>query len=239
MHSNERAKLKYTLIETLYPLSANVILQEYCDALGLKDTARDPMKSKRNYIDARLLGILDDKLISVCEQANKDLYNESLDEAIKCIKHEIICTNIPFGSDYIEKKIALINQSIQSNPELAVGTSKELIETLLKTIIERFGDIYEKDVKIPALLKQALGHLSLLPENISENTNGSESLKMVLRGLSSVVCGLSEFRNKHGSGHGKSIYAQSILKTHHAKLVAGSAITFVEFIYSVYLEKIK
>ena len=52
-------------------------------------------------------------------------------------------------------------------------------------------------------------------------------VKQILGGLQGIASGIAEFRNRYGTGHGKSASFES-LPVRHAKLAVGSAVTLVE-----------
>ena len=47
------------------------------------------------------------------------------------------------GSEYIDSQIKLIFESSESNPTVAIGKCKELIESVCKTILDKCGEEYE------------------------------------------------------------------------------------------------
>ena len=57
-------------------------------------------------------------------------------------------------------------QAAEDDPALAVGTAKELIETICKTILEDRG-VSHKEEDLPKLVRTVAKELLLLPENIS------------------------------------------------------------------------
>lgn len=56
--------------------------------------------------------------------------------------------------EYVNKQIRLMNNSIESNPHLALGISKELIETCCKHILNEEGIDINKDWDIARLVKE-------------------------------------------------------------------------------------
>ncbi len=65
-------------------------------------------------------------------------------------------TAVVFDAQYLAEQIRRIEQSIQSDPALAIGTAKELIETCCKTILAERGKPVTGTPNIPALTKETL-----------------------------------------------------------------------------------
>lgn len=125
--------------------------------------------------------------------------------------------------------------TIDDDPALAVGTAKEMVETVCKTILE----IKDENVpnKFPQLVRATAKTLSLHPDNISDNAKGASVIKRLLNNLAQVADGLAELRNLYGTGHGKSGKVRGGVTVRHAHLAVGSAVTLVEFLLRTYDEQ--
>ena len=120
------------------------------------------------------------------------------------------------------------------HPSLAIGSTKELIEATLKTILNGFGVEYdEKKDDIPKLLKQVQKVLELAPDEVDGSKKGAEVIKRVLSNLGSIAVGVVELKNLYGSGHGKGQKSQG-LTSRHAELVVGSGTTLCAFLLKTY-----
>ena len=139
------------------------------------------------------------------------------------------------NSNSMRKEIARIENSIYTDPELALGTSKELIESCCKTILENEKVEYAK-LDFPKLVRTTLQTLNLTRDSISNDARGSENIKNILSSLSTIVLNLNELRNIYGTGHGKHGSYKSGFKSRHAQLVASCAITFALFVSETYVE---
>ena len=107
-------------------------------------------------------------------------------------------------------------KSVEEDPPLAVGTAKELIETICKTILEdRQKPIDNKDL-LP-LVRIVSQELTLLPDGVPATTKGADTIKRVLGNLNQVSQGLAELRNLYGTGHGRSARTGGI-RARHARL---------------------
>jgi hypothetical protein len=125
---------------------------------------------------------------------------------------------------------ARIRSSIVDDPAQAIGSAKELLETVMKTILEEH-DPRSPD-EIPALLKRVRAQLDLDPKSAAATTN--DTLRKCLGSLGQLVIGVAEIRNVHGTGHGRSKSRE--LEIPHARLVVNSAITAATFLLEVWQE---
>ena len=132
----------------------------------------------------------------------------------------------------ISKQLTRIYNSLEEDPELALGTTKELIETVLKTILK--GKVIElDDLDMPALIKAAQKHLKLIPDEVVNANKANDTVKRTLNNLGQIVIGISELRNSYGTGHGK-LKNNSGLKDYHARLAVNAGVTLAQFFMQVY-----
>jgi hypothetical protein len=122
-----------------------------------------------------------------------------------------------------------IRDSIEEDPEQALGSAKELLETVLKTVV---GEDAEYNDEISDLLKKARQKLDLDPKAVDAKAPSAEALKRTLSSLGQIVQGVAEVRNLHGTGHGRVNSHE--LETAHARLVVNSAVTISTFLLEVW-----
>ena len=137
-------------------------------------------------------------------------------------------------TEHLHIYIDRINASVENDPSLAIGSTKDLIEATLKTILN--GCSFEYDDKtddIPKLLKKVQKVLELNPKAVNKSKEGSDLIKKILNNLGSVAVGIAELRNLYGSGHGKGEKLQGIT-SRHARLVVGSGTALVTFLLETY-----
>ncbi|MDV2496277.1 MAG: abortive infection family protein [bacterium] len=103
----------------------------------------------------------------------------------------------------IDDHIRRIRVSLETDPALAIGSTKELIESVLKTILGLHGAIKAEDM--PKLLKQAQATLGIDPRDVNESELGGEPLRRLLGGIGQIIISVTELRNLYGTGHGKSM----------------------------------
>jgi len=126
----------------------------------------------------------------------------------------------------INKHAARIRRGITDDPEQAIGSAKDLLETVLKAILGLEGQRVRDD--IPALLKKAQKELELDPRDVDRSMPGNETIRRILGSLGQIVLGVSEIRNLYGTGHGR--HGSRELGIAHTRLVVNAAITTATFL---------
>ena len=131
-----------------------------------------------------------------------------------------------------------INNSVESDPELAVGTTKELVEATLKSILRGLNESFDESKEdIPVLLKKVQKALELAPGEIDAERRGADAIKRILSNLGAVAIGVAELRNLYGSGHGRS--QRRVVDARLARLVVGSGGTLCKFLLETYEDRQK
>lgn len=217
----------YTGIDWTNPNQCRKILNVYEDVLiDLRDN-RDSWNSddRRKWLENLTKFLLRDgfafengKLSSVGQIVNfEDLQNATdlLDKT--------------HFQEYIER----IKKSITEDPSLAIGSTKELVESTLKTILNQMEIPFDKVDDVPKLLKSVQKALELVPDNVDDSKKGAEIIKILLSNLGQVVIKLTELRNLYGTGHGKE-KARNGLSDRHAKLAVGAGITLSTFLLETF-----
>jgi len=141
------------------------------------------------------------------------------------------------NTKYIHNQIERMTHAIDSDVELAIGTAKEFIETICKTILEEKGTEVGANLKITQLVKQVREHLELLPEDVSEYAKGKDTIKVLLSNLGTIALNIAELRRLYGTGHGKDAKAQSLWRR-HARLAVNSSIALGVFLWDTYQDKL-
>lgn len=135
----------------------------------------------------------------------------------------------------LSAEVGRMAQAAEDDPALAVGTAKELIETICKTILEDRG-VSHKEEDLPKLVRTVAKELLLLPENIPDNAKGSDVISRLLSSLNQVAQGIAELRNLYGTGHGRDGRFIGI-HPRHAKLAVGAAATLGMFLMETHIAR--
>ncbi|MCX7178192.1 MAG: abortive infection family protein, partial [Proteobacteria bacterium] len=134
---------------------------------------------------------------------------------------------------WMAKEIERLENAIERDPALAIGTAKELVETCCKTILTKRGIAYTKAEDLGDLTKKVTRALQLVPEGITDEVKGAENIRLILRNLAQVTHNLSQLRGLYGTGHGREGKHRG-LQPRHARLAVASAVAFVDFIADTY-----
>jgi hypothetical protein len=124
-----------------------------------------------------------------------------------------------FDAKHLAEQIRRIEQSIESDPALAIGTAKELIETCCKTILAERGKPVTGTPDIPTLTKETLKELKLVPDGVPDSARGSDVIKRLLSNLGTIGNGLAELRGLYGTGHGKHGQTSGLNARHSGMLL--------------------
>ena len=139
-----------------------------------------------------------------------------------------------FDGLHMAEQIHRIEASIDTDPALAIGTAKELVESCFKTILRDRGVDYGKD-DLPQLGRKVFKALNLTRDDIPDSAKGAETIKTVLSNLATIVQGVAELRSLYGTGHGKDGRTRGV-SSRHARLAVGAASALVTFVFQTHQE---
>lgn len=136
--------------------------------------------------------------------------------------------------EYIQTELGRIESCVDSDPCLAIGTAKELIETCAKSILAQRGIEADPNAEITKLIKAVMKELKLLPDDVPDSAKGADSIKRLMSNLATVAQNISELRNLYGTGHGKDGRYRGP-RPRHARLVVGASIALVTFLMETHI----
>jgi len=121
---------------------------------------------------------------------------------------------------YVNGKVTLMNDAVNTNTDLAIGTAKELLETTCKSILKQKNVPIDSNWTLPQLINKTTAILDFKPKQADDPDKAEKSIKQILGGISTIVHGVTELRNAYGTGHGQD--ADFIgLEIKYAKLFVG------------------
>lgn len=139
---------------------------------------------------------------------------------------------------HISQQLTRMEGAVDIDPELAIGTAKEFVESICKTILDERKVPHDKKDDLPVLVKKTAKELQLTPNDIADTAKAAATIKRMLNNLGAIVQGSAELRNTYGTGHGKSkTQATSGLKPRHARLAVGAAATLGVFLWETHEER--
>jgi hypothetical protein len=134
---------------------------------------------------------------------------------------------------YLLQQIEHIENQIDADPRLAIGTSKELVETVCKTILRERNVEHDSKLELMDLVKLTRKELKLVPDDIPDSAKGADTIRKLLSNLASITQSLAELRNSYGTGHGHDGKAKG-LAPRHARLAAGAASVLAKFLFETH-----
>ncbi|WP_298988207.1 abortive infection family protein [uncultured Campylobacter sp.] len=144
----------------------------------------------------------------------------------------ILKENIAFDNRYIQDTWQKALERLSGDPEGAITSSRTLLESILKYILkDQKIDFNEKNSSLHDLYKKVSEILDFAPEKYQE-----ESFKQILGGMSAIISGIGEVRNKAGDGHGRPEDYEKAQKR-HAEFLVWNAGGMGMFIFKTYKEK--
>lgn len=137
---------------------------------------------------------------------------------------------LKLNEEFIHKEWAKALLRKTTDPEGAITSSRTLIETVCKFILDELNIIYSEDIELPKLYKLTATQLKLAPEQHNELI-----FKQILGGCQSVVEGLGSLRNKLSDSHGKHKYTVKP-SSRHAELAVNLSGTMTIFLLESFQE---
>lgn len=137
-----------------------------------------------------------------------------------------------YNADGVRRSWNRVTKRIKHDPEGAITAARELIETVLKHILDDCNVTYDSNrTELPQLYKLVQKELNLAPENHQE-----QIFKQILSGCSGVVNGLGTIRNRLGDAHGKGTKSVRPLPR-HARLAVNLAGSMTMFLLETHIAK--
>src|SRR5207249_1397289 len=112
----------------------------------------------------------------------------------------------------------LLRAKAADDRALVVGSSKELCEAIAKIVITQRGSLAAAGADLPELITMAHRLLDFQP---GECLATEPEARKIAQSLKSMVLGVGEMRNRHGTGHGRAV--PSGITAEHAELAFDSA----------------
>lgn len=140
-----------------------------------------------------------------------------------------------FNSAYIDNQIDIMMNMADEHPNLAIGKSKELIESCAKTILKDQKIDFDTNMELVQLVKKTYQTLNIHSSSLDKDNKYYQTAIKILGSLSAITQNMAELRNAYGDGHGKDSSFQN-LPPRYAYLAIGTATTVVRFMWDTYNE---
>ena len=145
------------------------------------------------------------------------------DPLITAIAHSVNDVNAVKEVMDLEEYSTRIQNALPDDPKLAIGTTKEMLEAMMRTILHRRGTEMEelKKLDFPPLTGRCFSELGL-SGNIAPTTVSETYHRKIASSVRKVVNTINDFRNHAGTGHGHVIGAEPMVTEADAYLVAST-----------------
>lgn len=126
-------------------------------------------------------------------------------------------------------------RGLASDPAVAIASSKEMVESVCKIILDDYGIPYARNLDLIELYKETAKAMRLNAEAVPDSAKGSQAAQGALRALVTTVQRLAELRNELGLGHGRNRASQAL--TRHARLAFNTSSAVAEFLLDTWHER--
>lgn len=200
----------------------NVLLEleeQISDSVGtIDESAKKQLSQMLRCLHRDKFNYSDGKITAVAHNPTID----ALSKTATALDNQVLC-----------QEIDRIRNAIEDDPDLAIGTAKELLETTCRSILADYKVTADSGWDVIRLVKETRSVLKLVPEDIPDSSKGAEIVRRVLSNLGQVSQGLAELRNLYGTGHGKDGRFRG-LGPRHARLAVGCATTLASFLFETH-----
>jgi|CXWL01.1.fsa_nt_gi hypothetical protein len=138
------------------------------------------------------------------------------------------------NSAYLGQQVTRLQSSIASDPELSIGTAKEFLESITKTLLKAKGLTWSSSESFPQLVKKLIKALPIVPDGLERSAETQAALTVIVNNIGSIVDKLAEVRNWHGTGHGKPTDTEAALLQHQARFAVGISVQVAHFLFECY-----
>jgi Abortive infection C-terminus len=128
-----------------------------------------------------------------------------------------------------------IEAGIAADPAAAIASSKELLESAFRFVLDDYGVEHSPTASVTDLYKLVSVELGLSRDAVPSSAKGSAAAHRVLQNLTTAVQSLAELRNELGLGHGRTAPSPALAR--HARLAANAARTVAEFVLETWHER--
>lgn len=116
-----------------------------------------------------------------------------------------------------------IQKALPDDPYLAIGATKDMLEAIMRTILDRRGHVETEELRFPDLTTRCLTELGL--RGTSRPASESERhLRRIASSAQKMIETANELRNSAGTGHGRVVGSEPVVTAADGGLVASSGL---------------
>ncbi|SDS85660.1 Abortive infection C-terminus [Nocardioides scoriae] len=129
--------------------------------------------------------------------------------------------SLPASRSHVRAEISRLQRS-HEDPAALLGHTKDLLETVAKTVIHETGGAVDDRLDYPQLLRKAREVLPLMPTDLEPASRAGKAMERFINGLWTMANSVNELRNAAGTGHGR--LTTGPFGTAHPRAVADAAV---------------
>lgn len=126
---------------------------------------------------------------------------------------------------------ARIKNALPTDPSLAIGTSKELLEATFRSIMDKKGKPLDRNADFPTQLGACFKELGLTPSTPPQS-EAEKKVRQVTDSAKKMMVAINELRNLAGTGHGHSQSGKPVISVDDAQLVASASMALATWMIS-------
>ncbi|KIP53824.1 MULTISPECIES: abortive infection family protein [Leucobacter] len=135
------------------------------------------------------------------------------------------------GRAALDEQLARLRRNID-DPAAALGFAKELLEAVMKFVIEGSGMPLPKNPKWPMLIHLSFDRLNFEFKVVDDSVPGATAVRAIYQSAKTVIESVNDLRNDHGTGHGRTL--PTALREETAIYVVREAVHVAELMLSTY-----
>jgi len=170
------------------------------------------------------------ELVEVEQMSGKPVFQGRRREAVKSPTQALELDQYERLGDpqVLRDHLRRVDRDLKNDPPAAIGSSKELVESVCKTILDDYEQPYKRGDDLMDLYKKVQAVLGLNADAVKDSKRGSEASVKALQALVTTIQALAELRNAIGLGHGHPDRSPAL--TRHGRLAFNSAVAISEFL---------
>jgi len=126
--------------------------------------------------------------------------------------------------------------SISKDPRQAIGATKEMLESTMKTILDRREKQVRRNIHFPQLTEQCWSELNL-SGNCVPSTKSEELLRNIADNAKQIILSANQLRNHAGAGHGQAKGHEPPITSEDASMVASMGFFLVAWLLRIEIKQ--
>lgn len=140
------------------------------------------------------------------------------------------------GREALEETLNRLRRA-DGDPALAIGTAKELLESVAKFVLEELSMTSKHKPSFDELCHRATDELNLHPKQTDDSIPGYKIIRKINQSALSIAQSVNELRNLQGTGHGRTL--PTGVPPELARFVVREACSVAEYLLSTLDKKLK